>query len=107
MQMFMLCLGLAAMLLVQREMPVVRLAGAPGSDVRQTPAQPSQPPPTQPASPSQPLPPRPVTQVDAAAEFDAPRHLTLTFLEPRPIDEVLHLLVTGTPFSLAIDSDVS
>jgi type II secretory pathway component GspD/PulD (secretin) len=101
----MLCLGLAAVLLLGQEMPVVRLAGAPaGSDARQTPVQSSA---SQSPQTSQPLPPRPVTEIETAAALDAPRHLTLTFLEPRPIDEVLHLLVTGTPFSLAIDSDVT
>jgi len=56
------------------------------------------------------LPPRPVTQIDpgaAAATLDSPRRLTLGFLEPRPIEEVLHLVFEGTPFSLAIDPDVS
>jgi MSHA biogenesis protein MshL len=53
--------------------------------------------------------PLPVTQLDpgaAAAALDSPRRVTLSFVEPRPIDEVLHLLVTGTPFSLAVDPDV-
>jgi len=53
--------------------------------------------------------PRPVTQIDpgaAAAMLDSPRRVTLSFVEARPIDEVLHLLVAGTPFSLAIDPDV-
>jgi MSHA biogenesis protein MshL len=52
----------------------------------------------------------PVTQIDAtavAAALDAPRQLRLSFIEPRPIDEVLRLVVSGTPFSFAIDPDVS
>ncbi len=54
--------------------------------------------------------PLPVTQLDpgaAAAMLDSPRRVSLSFVEPRPIDEVLHLLVTGTPFSLAVDPDVA
>ena len=52
------------------------------------------------------LPPVPATQIDAReASLDSPRRLTLSFLEPRPIDEVLGLLIAGTPFSLAIDAD--
>ena len=39
--------------------------------------------------------------------LDRPRHLTLTFVEPRPIEEVLRLVVADTPFSLAIDADVT
>jgi hypothetical protein len=88
-----------------QEMPVVRLAGAPGA-AAQAPAQQPAPPPRAP-QPGQQLPPLPVTEIDAVAALDAPRHLTLTFLEPRPIDEVLHLLLSGTAFSLAIDTDVS
>jgi type II secretory pathway component GspD/PulD (secretin) len=88
-------------------MPVVRLAGPSGSNGSQTPAQPPPPPAPRPGAQ---LPPLPATEIDAAsaaAALDAPRHLTLTFVEPRPIDEVLRLVVSGTPFSLAIDSDVS
>jgi len=74
-------------------------------------AVPQPPPPARPPSPgTQQLPPLPVTQIDpgaAAATLDSPRRLTLQFAEPRPIDEVLRLLVEGTPFSLAIDPDVS
>src|SRR5262252_6078273 len=98
----------AAMLLASvQDMPVVRLAGP--SAARQTPVQP--PPPPRPQTPAgTALPPLPVTQMDAAsaqAALDAPRHLTLTFVEARPIDEVLHLLTADTPFSLAIDADVT
>jgi type II secretory pathway component GspD/PulD (secretin) len=50
----------------------------------------------------------PVTQIDPRdTTLDSPRRLTLTFAEPRPIEEVLQLLVMGTPFSLSIDSDVT
>jgi type II secretory pathway component GspD/PulD (secretin) len=107
--MFMLRLTIAAMLILaqSREMPVVRLAGPEGPQV---PAQqPSAPPRSVPQG-GPPLSPVPATQIDttaAAAALDAPRNLTLTFVEPRPIDEVLRLIVSGTPFSLAIDSDVS
>ncbi len=108
----MLRLSLAAVLLLTQEMPVVRLSGPSGTDSRQSPAGPSPV-----AGPQRPgpsgtaqLPPLPATQIDAtaaAAALDAPRHVTLTFEEPRPIDEVLRLLIAGTPFSLAIDADVS
>jgi type II secretory pathway component GspD/PulD (secretin) len=120
----MLGLTLAAVLLLAQEMPVVRLSVPQGSDPQQTPAQPfdklraapsevaGQPPaPQRPAAPGAiQLPPLPATETGAtaaAAALDAPRRLTLTFVEPRPIDEVLHLIVAGTPFSLAIDTDVS
>ena len=115
-QSFMLPLTLASVLcavpavavaMVGQEMPVVRLAGTgPGAAVEAPPRQPPASPPRAP-QPGQQLPPLPVTEIDAIAALDAPRHLTLTFLEPRPIDEVLHLLVTGTAFSLAIDNDAS
>lgn len=50
------------------------------------------------------LPPLPATQLDQGqVSLDSPRRLTLTFAEPRPIHEVLDLLVRGTPFSLAIE----
>src|SRR5438128_1812637 len=95
----------AAVVLAWQEMPVTRLTGSgTGQAV-------PQPPPARPPSPGrQQLPPLPVTQIDpgaAAATLDSPRRLTLQFAEPRPIDEVLRLLVEGTPFSLAIDPDVS
>jgi MSHA biogenesis protein MshL len=109
----------AAALLVSgliQEMPVTRLAGVPAGlpvgvsahqgtpqAASQTPAPPAGPPPAQ-------LPPLPVTRLDpgaAAATLDSPRRLTLSFAEPRPIDEVLRLLTAGTPFSVAIDPDVT
>lgn len=55
-----------------------------------------------------PLPAVPATQIAARdTALDSPRRLTLSFLEPRPIDEVLKLLTAGTPFSVAIDADAS
>lgn len=58
--------------------------------------------------PQRPLPPLPVTQLDQReVTLDSTRRLTLTFAEPCPIHEVLDLLVEGTPFSLAVDSNVS
>jgi type II secretory pathway component HofQ len=59
---------------------------------------------TQPSQSPTPLPPLPATQLDQGIlSLDSPRRLTLTFAEPRPIHEVLDLLVRGTPFSLAVD----
>ena len=90
-------LAAAVLLLVAQGMPVTRLAdGVPGQGA---------PPAAQPARPGM-----PVTQVDpgaAGATLDSPRRLSLTFSEPRPVQEVLRLLVSGTPFSLALDPDVT
>ena len=87
-----------------QDMPVTRLAGGgPAPAVSQAPAAPPRPAGTQ-------LPPLPVTQIDqrdAAASLDAQRGLSLSFADPMPIGEVLRLLVEGTPFSLAIDSDAT
>ncbi len=87
-----------------QDMPVTRLAsGAPGRAVSQTAAAPQRPATAQ-------LPPLPVSQIDqrdAAASLDAQRGLSLSFLEPMPIGEVLRLLVEGTPFSLAVDPDAT
>jgi type II secretory pathway component GspD/PulD (secretin) len=91
-----------------QEMPVLRLSGSAGGG--QAPAQPPPAAPRPAQRPSAPLPPLPATEIDAAAAaaaLDAPRRIVLTFAEPRPIDEVLRLIVAGTPFSLAIDSDVT
>jgi len=78
-----------------QDLPVVRL----GAGVAQ-PVQPGQ------ARPSTGLPPLPVTQIDPRdTTLDSPRRLSLSFAEPRPIDEVLALLTAATPFSLAIDAD--
>jgi type II secretory pathway component GspD/PulD (secretin) len=85
-----------------QDMPVTRLAGGGTAPVvSQGAAAPQRPAGSQ-------LPPLPVTQIDprdAAASLDAQRGLSLTFLEPMPIGEVLRLLVEGTPFSLSIDAD--
>ena len=94
------CIGWA------QDMPVTRLAGgAPAPVASQT---------TAPAVSARPvssqLPPLPVTQIDqrdAAASLDAQRGLSLSFAEPMPIGDVLRLLVEGTPFSLAVDPDVT
>jgi MSHA biogenesis protein MshL len=95
----------AAAAVLLQAMPVTRLAG-PASAQPPAAAQ-------APASVQRPLPPAggmPVTQIDpgaAAATLDSPRRLSLAFAEPRPIQEVLRLLIAGTPFSLAIDPDVT
>src|SRR4051794_1895902 len=99
-------LMMAAVVLLAQGMPVTRLAGG-------VPAAPASPP--QQAAPagapgSAPQSGMPVTQLDpgaAAATLDSARRLTLTFAEPRPIQDVLRLVVAGTPFSLAIDPDVA
>src|SRR5690349_4754294 len=96
----------AAIVLLAQGLPVTRLAGgvpAPAAEQAGQPPAPS----TAPRPAPQGL---PVTQLDpgsAAATLDSPRRLTLTFSEPRAIQEVLRLLVAGTPFSLAIDADVA
>src|SRR5437588_831552 len=91
-----------------QEMPVIKMAGGGATTAI---SQPTRQPPTQgTVPPGGQLPPLPVTRIDpgsAAATLDSPRRLTLSFSEPRPIDEVLHLLTAGTPFSVAIDSNVS
>ncbi|HEX9365997.1 MAG TPA: hypothetical protein VF921_05185 [Vicinamibacterales bacterium] len=87
-----------------QDMPVTRLAGggtAPAAS--QGSAAPQRPAGSQ-------LPPLPASQIDerdAAASLDAQRGLSLSFVEPMPIGEVMRLLVEGTPFSLAIDPDVT
>ena len=87
-----------------QDMPVTRLAGGGAAPVvSQAQAAPARPAGSQ-------LPPLPVTQIDqrdAAASLDAQRGLSLSFLEPMPIGEVLRLLVEGTPFSLAVDPDAT
>ena len=105
----MLRLLLAAVLLLGQEMPVVRLAGSQAGAGSQMPVQQPASPPSRGAPGAQQLPPLPVTEIDAsaAAALDSARHLTLTFAEPRPIEDVLRLLVAGTPFSLAIDPDAT
>jgi MSHA biogenesis protein MshL len=52
----------------------------------------------------------PVTQLDpgaSGATLDSPRRLALHFAGPTPIQDVLKLLVEGTPFSLALDPDTT
>src|SRR5947208_4928213 len=81
-------------------MPVTRLAGG-ALDQGAAPQQPAQRPPAA---------GMPVTQLDpgfAAATLDSPRRLSLAFAEARPIDEVLRLMIAGTPFSLSIDPDAT
>ena len=54
------------------------------------------------------LPPLPVDPNRSTRyDLDSPRRLSLAFLEPRPIDEVLALLTAGTPFSVSIDADAT
>jgi type II secretory pathway component GspD/PulD (secretin) len=90
----------AALLLLAQGLPVTRLAG--GVPDQAATAQPA---PQQPPAP----PPLPVTQLDpgaAATTLDSPRRLSLLFEEPRPIHEVMRLLLARTPFSLAMDPDI-
>jgi type II secretory pathway component GspD/PulD (secretin) len=92
----------AALILFLQAMPVVRLAGGPGE--QSAGAQPAQ----TAASPSAPQ-GLPVTQLDpgaAAITLDSPRRLTLSFAEPRPVQEVMRLLVAGTPLSLSVDAEI-
>ena len=88
----------AALLLLPspgQDIPVVRLADG-------ATAQPAQAPPR----PATGLPAVPATQIAGnVAALDSPRRMSLSFLDPRPIDEVLALLTAGTPFSLAIDAE--
>ncbi len=94
---------IAAAIVLAQGMPVTRLAGGAAGGAQAPPA----PPPIQRPAATQGL---PATQMDpgaAATTLDSPRRLTLSFSEPRPIAEVLRLLVAGTPFSLAIDPDVT
>ena len=82
-----------------QDLPVISVAGG-GARVAPRVSQPPRP-------PGQ-LPPLPVTQIDPRdTTLDSPRRISLTFLEPRPIDEVLGLLTAGTPYSVSIDSDAT
>ena len=97
---------LAAIVLVAQapppDMPVTRLSGG----AQGAPA--SQPPSLQRPPQAGQLPPLPVTQIDPKlTTLDSATRLSLTFAEPRPIEEVLALLVAGTPFSLSIDPDAT
>ena len=87
-----------------QDMPVTRLAGG-----GQPPAV-IQAPPPQPRPAGTQLPPLPATQIDprdATTSLDRQNNLSLSFVEPMPIADVMRLLVEGTPFSLAIDSDAT
>ncbi len=71
------------------------------------------PPPRQPVSqledrPTQ-LPTVPATQLDdrLRAQLDGPSRLTMDFPNPTPVQDVLQLLVAGTPFSVVTEPDVS
>lgn len=78
-------------------LPVTRLAGGAAAPAEQAARQPQ-------------VSGLAVTQLDpgaAAIALDAPRRLTLTFSEDRPVQEVLQLLAANTPFSLSIDADVT
>jgi MSHA biogenesis protein MshL len=91
------------MLLVGQAMPVTRLAGGAPDDQRPVP--PAPPPAQRPSAPG-----LPATQLDpgaAVTTLDSPRRLTLSFAEARPVAEVARLLVAGTPFSLAVDPEVT
>lgn len=79
--------------------PVTRIEG--GGSV----TQPAQPPPQRPPG----LPPLPATQLEdrTRALLDGPSTLTMNFPKPLPVKDVLHLLVTGTPFSVVVDPDVT
>lgn len=98
MQRFLVLAALAVLPLQGQDLPVIRVpAGTAGSQpARQPPQTAGQ------------LPPLPVTRLDPrAATLDSPRRISLSFLEPRPIDEVLALLTAGTPFSVSIDADAT
>ena len=89
-------------LLLLQDMPVTRLVGGVAGQAT--------------VSAGQATPQRPegtgltVTQLDPGRQgiaLDSPRRLSLSFSEPRPVQEVLQLLAAGTPYSFAIDQDVS
>jgi hypothetical protein len=80
-----------------QDLPVISVAG--GAAQAPQPA---------PARAGTALPALPVIRIDPRdTTLDSPRRASLTFLEPRPIDEVLALLTAGTPFSVAIDADAT
>jgi hypothetical protein len=86
-----------------QDMPATRLAGGSGPAVWQAPAAPPRPAGNQ-------LPPLPVTQIDRGDPgnaLDRQSGVSLSFLEPMAIGEVLRLLVEGTSFSLAVDPDAT
>lgn len=55
------------------------------------------------------LPSLPATQLDdrLRAQLDGPSKLTMDFPVPTPVQDVLQLLVAGTPFSVVTDPDVN
>ncbi len=55
------------------------------------------------------LPTLPATQLDdrLRAQLDGPSKLTMDFPNPTPVQDVLQLLVAGTPFSVVTDPDVN
>jgi hypothetical protein len=82
-----------------QDMPVARPSGIVPGQAGPASAQPPR---------SNQLPPLVVSQIDPReTSLDSPRRLTLSFAEPRPIDEVLALLTAGTGFSLSIDADAA
>ena len=89
-----------AALIVAQGMPVTRLAGGVGEQAGVP--QPAQPPPAPPSMPVMQLEPG-----AASMTLDSPRRLTLSFSEPRPVQEVMRLLIAGTPYSLAVDADIA
>lgn len=87
-----------------QDLPVTRLAGGGGLPAA------SQPPSPAPLPAGAQLPPLAVTQIDprdAAASLERQNGLSLSFLKPTPIADVMRLIVEGTPFSLAIDADAT
>jgi hypothetical protein len=62
------------------------------------------------ASAQRPLPPLPVTRLDPGTQetsLDTPRRLSLAFAKPVAVRDLLLLLVADTPFSVALDPDVT
>jgi MSHA biogenesis protein MshL len=55
------------------------------------------------------LPVLPVTQIDdqARSQLNGPARLTMDFPKPMPVNDVLQLIVAGTPFSAVTDRDVT
>ena len=74
-------------------LPVIRLEGSAGGPARPASQQ----------TPPAPIGALPVTRLDdraRAADLDAPRTLSVAVSQPRPILDMLVLLVRGTPFSV-------
>jgi type II/III secretion system protein len=84
------------------DLPVTRLQGGPAQDV--VPASGQTPEPR-----SMDLSSLPVTQLDdrvPAADLDGPRRIALSLGRPMPLQDMLLLLVNGTPFSIVADDAV-